>query len=212
MNRLDSILLVSDSSDNRKHLRAILEASYNLLEATNAAHADLLFRQNCGCIVSIVADISCAETVDPVLSTLSVDVPLILICQDDSPHILQMGFGYGAADVIPIHYAPDCMLHRIDTITQLHNHKLYLQRMVDEQAEKLRSSNDAMINVLSSIIEYRSVESGQHILRIRHFTKIILEEVKRSCPEYGLTDEIISVIASASPCMISERSPFPILS
>lgn len=198
MNRLDTILLISNSTGNRTQLRTVLESSYNLLEATNASQAELLFQQNTGCIVSIVTDMSDCDTIDPIISSLSNEVPLILVCEDDSPRILHMGFGYGASDVIPLHYDPDAMLHRIDTITQLHNHKRYLQRMVDEQAEILRSSNDAMVNVLSSIIEYRSVESGQHILRIRHFTKLLLEELKQACPEYGLTEEIISIISSAS--------------
>lgn len=34
-----------------------------------------------------------------------------------------------------------------------------------------------MVDALSSIIEYRSVETGQHIQRIRMFTRVLLEEV-----------------------------------
>ena len=39
-------------------------------------------------------------------------------------------------------------------------------RNLAEQKQILRHNADTMVDALSSIIEYRSVESGQHILRI----------------------------------------------
>lgn len=198
MNKLDTVLLVSDSQSHRQLLRSVLTESYHTLEAANASQALLLWKQNISCIAAVIADITSDHHIDDAFADICDRSPLILICREDSPQVLNQGFAFGAADVIPLDYDPDAMLHRIDTITHLHNHKLYLERMVDEQAEKLRHSNDTMIGALSSIIEYRSVESGQHILRIRHFTKVLLEEVRRCCPEYKLTDEIISVITSAS--------------
>ena len=35
------------------------------------------------------------------------------------------------------------------------------------------------MDALSSVVEHRSVESGQHILRIRMFTKILLENIDK---------------------------------
>ena len=61
---------------------------------------------------------------------------------------------------------------------ELCRHKLHLEELVEEQSASLRESNAIMIDALSSIIEYRSVESGQHIRRIRMFTKILLEDVR----------------------------------
>ena len=55
-----------------------------------------------------------------------------------------------------------------------------------------------MVDALSSIIEYRSVETGQHIQRIRMFTRVLLEEVARCHPEYGLDARKIDMISSAS--------------
>lgn len=198
MNKLDTLILVSDIPAHRRLLRSVLEERYHLLETVNIQQALLLLSQNSACIGTVIADISSTDTIDAAFAQIPDQVPLILICQKDTPQVLNQGFGYGAADVIPLDYDPDAMLHRIDTITHLHNHRMYLKRMVDEQSQKLRNSNDAMVGALSSIIEYRSLESGQHILRIRYFTKVLLEEVRRCCPEYRLTDAIISVITSAS--------------
>ena len=85
--------------------------------------------------------------------------------------------GTGAADVIPLGYDPYAMLRRVENIIDLHLHKQHLETMVEEQKRILRHTSDSMVDALSSIIEYRSVESGQHILRIRHFTRVLLEEV-----------------------------------
>lgn len=200
----DTLLLSGGTPENRKMLRSILEGSYNLLEALNIQQTLLLMEQNVDCIAAVLMDITGPETYHRELltqiqaSTLFQDVPVIIIAPNDSHEILAMAFSYGSADVIPIDYDQYAMLRRIENIVELSLHKRNLQNLVQEQADILRHANDTMVDALSSIIEYRSVESGQHILRIRHFTRILLEEVARGCPEYGLTDREIRIISSAS--------------
>lgn len=204
MEKHDTLLVSSASAEHRAHLREVLGERFNLLEAEHISQMLLLLRQNIGCIAALVLDISQQEEIEhPILkkqenTALLRRIPVIVISKDDNPLTLNRAFGMGAADVIPICYDPYAMLHRIENIVDLHLHKQYLETMVQEQAMELRQASNAMVDALSSIIEYRSVESGQHILRIRHFTKILLEEVVRCCPEYGLTEEMISVICSAS--------------
>ena len=204
MDRHDTLLLACGSAENRAMLRSILEEGFNLLEAVNSQQAVLLLEQNIRCIAGILLDVSDPEKVNEKLllrqetKALLENVPVIVITPDDSPEVLSKAFNLGAADVISLQYDPYAMLHRIENIAELHIHKLHLEVLVQEQADILRHSNDIMVDALSTIIEYRSVESGQHILRIRHFTKILLEEIAQCCPEYGLTDEIIRIISSAS--------------
>ena len=195
MDKHDTLLLACSSGKDRALLSNTLRDSYNLLEANNTHQLNVLLNQNRNCIAAVVADMKILEKMewqDPEW------IPVIAISEDDSAMMLNRGFDAGAADVIPLHYDSNAMLRRIDTLVQLHLHRQHLQTMLKEQGEVLRHSNEMMVDALSSIIEYRSAESGQHILRIRRFTKILLEEVKRSCPEYQLTDEIISVISSAA--------------
>lgn len=204
MDKHDTILIGCGTAENRRQLRSILQERYNLLEADNTPQLLLLLSQNVGCIAALVLATTVPEKVDTVLlkepSALSLldQVPVILVGNTDSPRLVNRGFEEGAADVIPLDYQPYAMLRRIETIVDLHLHKQYLETMVQEQALALHQSNQTMVDALSSIIEYRSVESGQHILRIRHFTKILLQEVVRSCPEYGLDETDIASIASAS--------------
>lgn len=58
--------------------------------------------------------------------------------------------------------------------------------------------NNTMLDTLSTVIEYRDVESGKHVHRIRKFTEILLRVVAERCPEYNLTESKINLIVSAS--------------
>ncbi len=87
---------------------------------------------------------------------------------------------------------------RIKNTVELNLRKLHQQEIIEAQAKKLRESNSVMIDVLSSIIEYRSVETGHHVHRMRMLTKILLDAVAKVYPEYGLNEENISIISSAS--------------
>ena len=195
MDKHDTLLLACSCTEDRQRFSSVLRENYNLLEAANAYQARILLEQNGNCIAAMVADTQICEK----MGADALDqIPIIMVCDDETPETVNRGFAWGAADVIAMGYDGNAMLHRIDTIVQLHLHRQYLQAMVQEQAETLRHSHERMVDALSSIIEYRSAESGQHILRIRRFTQILLEEVRRSCPEYQLTDETISIISSAA--------------
>ncbi len=204
MNRHDTLLLYGGSEQNRKMLRSVLEENYNLLETSGVRQLLVLLRQNLECVAAVVVDITDPELVSrelldqPESSVLLTQVPLIMVSGNDDHDTLALAFGFGAADVIPLDYDSDAMLKRIGNIVELSLHKRNLEALIQEQADILRHSNDVMVDALTSIIEYRSMETGRHILRIRHFTRLLLEEVARSCPEYGLTEQNIRIISSAS--------------
>lgn len=204
MERHDTLLIFSSSAENRAYLRDALEEGFNLLEAVNIKQTMLLLKQNINCIAALLLDVSTMTDVDKEMIRQEENVALlhcvqiIAFTEDEDTVRMNRAFSLGAADVIPINYEPYAMLHRIENIVQLHLHKQNLEELVRAQEEALRRTSASMVEAMSSVIEYRSVESGQHILRIRHFTQILLEEVVRCCPEYNLTDSVISIICSAA--------------
>ncbi len=204
MERHDTLLIACGSQESRQHLRSILKTQFNLLEATNTRQMLLLMEQNLDCIAAVVLDISNWDVIDQNIYTDSGAVallkqcPVIIVADKSDYQDLTHYFRYGAADVIPLNYDPYAMIHRIETITQLTIHKKNLEATVAAQNENLRHFSDSMVDALSSIIEYRDMESGLHTLRIRNFTLMLLEEVMNHCPEYELTNRLISIISSAS--------------
>lgn len=67
-----------------------------------------------------------------------------------------------------------------------------------KRQQEIRNNNNRLIEVLSSVVESRDVESGNHIQRIKVMTKILLKEVMLNYPGYGLTEEQIEIMSSAA--------------
>ena len=200
----DTLLLACGTATTRGALRSIFEDSFNILETDNSQQTMLFLDQNQRCIAAVLLDVTqkkqgCTSVLIEMdrLSMLE-DIPVIMIADENSPQMVSLAFEQGASDVVFSDYDPTVLQHRVQKIVDLYRHKWHLEDVVEEQEAILRHSNDAMVDALSSIIEYRSVESGQHILRVRRFTKILLEDIARCCPEYKLTEQTINIISSAS--------------
>ncbi len=200
----DTLLLVSGSAETRRSLRAAFDEGFYFLEADNVLQTMLLLEQNWNCVASVLLDLSMPERIDASIlerikaSDLISNVPVIVLTHPAQPDAVRDALLMGAIEAMSLDTDPVILRKRIQNIVELHRHKWHLEEMVEEKSAALRHSNDVMVGVLSSLIEYRSVESGQHILRIRRFTQILLEEIARSCPRYGLTERDIRLIASAS--------------
>ena len=63
---------------------------------------------------------------------------------------------------------------------------------------KLRENNQQIIDMLGTVVEYRNLESGEHIKRVKGYTGILAECAMKEYPEYGLTEEKIHTIVAAS--------------
>ena len=71
-------------------------------------------------------------------------------------------------------------------------------RLLQQQAESLRRSKEKVIDILGTVVEYRNLESGEHIKRVKGYTRILAERLQQDYPEYELTQERIEVIVAAS--------------
>ena len=204
MGKRNILLLVDDMEINRIILREVFKKEYRILEAENGEQALMLagnYREN---IVAVLLDI-----IMPVKDGYQVmeemgkrgmlsDFPVVIITADNEVDSELKAFDLGASDIIGKPFEPYVVKRRVENIIELYRYKQNLEELVEEQSVKLLKSNEVMIDTLSSVIEYRSVESGQHILRIRMFTKILLEDVSRSYQEYALDEKTIEMIVSAS--------------
>lgn len=203
MNR-DTILIVDDMKTNRMVLKQLFEKEYHLLEAENGETAIELLERHCRKIAIMLLDVMMpGKNGHQVLEEMKdngllSEVPVIVITADQSLEAKIRAFELGASDIITKPFESYVVKRRVKNIIELYQHRHNLEELVLEQASELRESNDVMIEALSSAIEHRSFESGQHIRRIRILTKILLKEMKKDYPEYRLDDSAINVIASAS--------------
>lgn len=204
MNIRDTLLLVNHNQEERAALRSLFEKKYNILEAWNGEQALMLLEQNHRFIVALLMDVEIsgldgwAVMQELKKKELLPNIPVVMMLPEAAEEQEGRAFEMGASDVVIGSRDLHVIYRRVDNIVELNRYKWNLEKTVEEQTDILRHSNDVMVDALSSLIEYRSVESGQHILRIRHFTRILMEEILVSCPEYRLDEKTVSIVASAS--------------
>lgn len=203
MNR-STILIVDDMEVNRAILRELVNGDFAIQECSNGQEAMDIIHSIPEEIAVILLDI-----IMPVMDGFSVlkelkkedylkDIPVILITSENSSSSEIKAFDSGASDMITKPFNPHIVKRRVYNIIELYRHKNHLEELVEQQTRKLVETNNTIIDALSTIIEYRSMESGQHNRRIRMFTKIMLNEIAQLYLEYELTQSEIDLISSAA--------------
>ncbi|NTV79780.1 MAG: response regulator [Clostridiales bacterium] len=207
----EMILVVDDKEINRAILCNIFEKDYQLLEAQDGVQALKLVEQYEDRIVMILLDI-----VMPIKDGFAVleelnhkkilqKIPVILITGDESKESERKAYEYKVSDIILKPFDSHIVQRRIYNMIELYSYKNRLEHMVKEQtstlmkqAAKLKEANNQVIDTLSTIVEFRNLESGLHIMRIKGFTRILAKQVAHFCPEYELTDEKIEIISQVA--------------
>ncbi len=201
----DTMLIIGGPDSDRPLLCDIFREDYNLLEADGIDQGLFLLEQNQDCIAVIIVDRPPPKDDDDsflqaaIRRKLAGDIPMLAIVSPKSTgRMEELAFSLGASDVLHRPFTPVVVKRRVQIMVDLFRNHERLLSTLEKQAETIRHTNEVMVDALSSIIEYRSAESGSHVLRIRRFTEILLRAVAGSCPEYELTDEDISLISSAA--------------
>ncbi len=213
-----AILIIEDMEINREMLANIFMDEYDILEAANGKEGVRLFSENLSSLAAVLLDI-----VMPVMDGFQVleelsrkklisQVPIIMITGETSVEYERRGYEYGVVDYIHKPYHSPTVKQMVKNNIDLYTYKTRLEMLVKEQtarletqnkllmeqAQKLRKMNDTMIEAMSNVVEFRDMESGQHVKRIRVFTNAIVNEIMRRFPEYGLTPEKVDLITQAS--------------
>ena len=68
----------------------------------------------------------------------------------------------------------------------------------EENRVRRHDTNRQIIDVLSTIVEYRDLESGEHIKRIEELSAILLREYSKIYTNSGFSDEEIKIISAAA--------------
>ncbi|MCM1252685.1 MAG: response regulator [Clostridium sp.] len=205
------ILIVDDEEVNREILKEMFrDGEYELIEAEDGEDAIAKLKSN-DRIVLVLLDI-----VMPVMDGFGVlaymdeqklleDIPVILITSEDALDSEDQAYSYGVADVIHKPFYPHIVKRRSKNIIDLYRHKYHMEQRLKEQEEeirqqekKIRENSEFMIDTLSSVVEARSAETGEHTRRIKYFTRIMLKYLMKYYPKYGITQEQLDEITRAS--------------
>lgn len=212
------VLIVDDLEMNREMLAAILEKDYPILEADGGKNAIAMIQKHQSEIAVVLLDLVMPEVdgfaVLEVMKNQSwlKSIPVLVITAESKSEIESKCFEMGVSDFIRKPFDNAIVRNRVKNIVDLFIYKNQLEEKVEKQtatlkkqykllvmqAEKLKESNTKIIDILGTVVECRNLESGEHIKRVKNFTRILAEQMMIEYPEYGLTQEKIDVIVSAS--------------
>jgi putative two-component system response regulator len=205
------ILIADDAELNRELIKFIFEEQYNIVEAKDGEQAIDRIKEFGDSIGLLFLDLLMPEKSGlDVLKFMNKEgyinyIPVIMITGESTDESDEKAYEYGASDIIYKPFAPNVVMRRAKNIMELYEHRINLENELEERTrelvvskKKLEESNDFLVNALSSVVEFRSLESGEHIQRVRYFTKLFLKYIMEFYPKYGITNEQASLIVSAS--------------
>ena len=70
--------------------------------------------------------------------------------------------------------------------------------VLEREQRTLTDMNNELIDVLSTVVEFRDMESGEHIARIKEFTRILLNQANKVYENVDFSHEQIEIISNAA--------------
>jgi putative two-component system response regulator len=187
----DVVMIVDDLITNRLMLATMLEDKYNILEAENGDEA-----------VKMLGDLDDDQLPSVILLDIMMpgidgfgviryiksneklrSIPVLFITAADDEETEIKGLKAGALDYIHKPFTTNIVKLRVENAITIFNYQTKLEKMVDQKTKELVEKNEKMLESLATIIEYRSLESGEHIKRTCELTRILINRMKTK-PEF----------------------------
>jgi putative two-component system response regulator len=204
----NKLLVVDDIDINRVVLSELFSDRFEILEAANGIAAISVIEKYADQIAVVLLDI-----IMPVMDGFGVlrrmneidlikKIPVVLITGENADEKALTGYTLGVSDLIYKPFNSDVVVRRVNNVIDLYSYKNHLEQKLEEQKEELyrqeqriKQSNLFLIDALSTTVEFRNFESGDHIKRMRGLVMLVLTEARKY---YPLTNEEIESISIAS--------------
>ena len=195
-----TLLIVDDDEINRGILAHIFAGQYAIREAENGREG-LQIIENAGASLCAVL----LDVVMPEMDGLAVlralqptgalqRLPVFLITAEARDEVMREAYTLGVMDVISKPVVPYVVQRRVQSVVELFDARKRLSRTVEQQqselvrrARQIVDLNMGMIEALSTAIEFRDGESGEHVRRIHDITALLLT---RTAMGAGLSEEV----------------------
>lgn len=192
-----TILVVDDSPENIDILSDALRPYYRIRVATHADKAlKIVYSDN-------PPDLILLDIMMPDVSGLELcrrlkanpdrrSIPIIFVTAMSSPDDERRGLETGAVDYITKPISPPIVLARVRTHLALYDQTRELEHMVQQRTAELNTTRQEIIRRLSCAAEFRDYETGNHVLRVAHYARLIAQA-------HGLGSHVVEMIFAAAP-------------
>jgi cyclic di-GMP phosphodiesterase len=180
-----TILIVDDSAENIDLLSNMLHKNYKVKAALYGERA-LKIAKATPHPDMILLDIMmpgmdgyevCKKLKDDPLTS---QIPVIFISAMNELIYEKQGLELGAVDYISKPFNPDIVLRRIKTHIELYDQNRALAYQVKEYTEELLETRIEIINRLGRVSELKDNETGMHIVRMSHYSRLIADLLDES--------------------------------
>ncbi len=205
------ILVVDDDELSRELLRQIFEDEYEVIAVGDGRRAILeigLHRKDLAVILlDLIMPVLNGYQVLQVLNAEKItdQIPVILITSQSDTQTELSAYALGAASVISKPYVAEVVRRSVNNIISLRQSASEMEEIIQSQSRQLRlqqqqldSYNDNLLEAVSNIVEFRDVESGTHIKRVKGLTRIIAQTYMQLYLDCGLSKHKINTIVRAS--------------
>jgi putative two-component system response regulator len=189
-------LVVDDAPESIDVLRGVLGGDYQLKAAINGATALEIAE-------STSPDLILLDVMMPEMDGYEVcrrlkgdaktaQIPVIFVTTLSDAPSEERGLQLGAVDYVSKPYVPSLVRSRVKTHVALHRQQLTLEALVEARTAELVATRLEVIRRLGRAAEYRDNETGMHVLRMSHISRLIALGV-------GLDEARAELILQASP-------------
>lgn len=214
----DKVLIVDGVEAERLSFMQMLMEDYQALEANNGELAIQMIGEHLEELAVILLKLMIPKMDGfKVLEVMNEKkwiekVPVLIIDGAGSAGMESKCFELGAVDFLNKPFEEGLVRHRVSNAANAFIHQEQLEesvrqknktmerqyKLLKQQAEELRQSKQAVIDILGSVVEYRNLNNASHTKQVKEITQILAEETREAYPEYGLTPQKVQVITLAS--------------
>ena len=192
----NTILIVDDIAENVDVLNEILKDSYHIKVATNGKIALKVVNQEPPDLILLdvmMPEIDGYEVIRELKSDIRLrNIPVIFVTAKGEVVDEAMGFALGAVDYITKPISPAIVTARVKTHLTLYDQKRLLEDQVKERTKEIHETRLMIIQRLGRAAEYKDNETGMHVIRMSHYSRIIAQEMKLKKSE-------IDIVFNAAP-------------
>ena len=200
---MKTLLIADDEEINRVVLQTGFSGIYNSILAENG-HEAIMALSSDEHIDAVLLDLNMPDTdgfevLKFMTRTRQIHtIPVFVVTATEDSSEIQRAFNNGAVDVVTKPFNIQILKRRIENILELFNQRNNLEEIVAEKIKESKQQNYRLVEIMANMVEFRSKESGEHVKRVREYTKIILDQLADDCSEFHYLKQDIEIISFAA--------------